>query len=106
MFYIHKTQSLEGLSNFFKVIKPVRVFLMQQAKFISPSYSASKVHRRYGGLWDGHGVLIWAGCFGVGCGNLSTSFSLVTSALLHIRANSASWMPAAFKIGVKESPSP
>ena len=79
---------------------------MQQAKFISPSYSASEVHRRYGGLRDGHGVLIWAGCFGVRWGNLSTSFSLVTSALLHIRANSASWVPAAFKIGVKESPSP
>ena len=78
---------------------------MQQAKFISPSYSASEVQMVWGApgrAWGAH----LGGCFGVGWGNLSTSFSLVTSALFHIRATSASWVSAAFKIGVKESPSP
>ena len=78
---------------------------MQQAKFISPFYSASEVQMVWGApgrAWGAH----LGGCFGVGWGNLSTSFSLVTSALFHIRATSASWVSAAFKIGVKESPSP
>lgn len=104
-FYRWGTWDLKGLSNFSKVTKPVRSrpgsFWLSRPNLHPHLILPLKCIE---GMWRfGYmGCSVWLAVLGLSRERWAHLFFFGRSVLLQIRVNSASWVPVAFKICIKE----